>query len=286
MFSLFFICIIVFALYSNISKAEEVKIKNFNMVNKVADMMVKLDVVTHDKICKILSSKEMKLYQSVSTKMRRKSFTFKDMDNSIALVFRKITRSSTIIQFEGDLNVYNMLSENHQLKILKKLTSSQRRVFEKALKELKSKGCVSENHMDMVFQSKIIKSLKGSFDSYRKSFSNLTEISSNFNDVNIDSSRDMFRDVDQGLMTQFNVDMLNNMLHEQMQLNQDFSIQSCMNDSLRAIMPMDFGGHMGGIGFNPSETMQNEAMNMMNDSMADMSHDTGAMDMHNDMNGF
>lgn len=223
------------------------------------------------------------------------------------------------VQLESNIRVYNMLKESKQKEILESFKWGERVHFKKLLKDIKKKDRIKFSHMDNLLRERFIRNFNKKMDSLKTGFISLnsaiasSELSiGDFNEdtnwyqelvASNDGIQDLIREND--ILRDINNDLnqmeFNNFINNSVELNhmldqQNFQEQLsfCMNESMKTITPIDFGGYVGGVGFNPSDTMafnsmeqmnqQMQQMQQMQESMNSMSQDMHNMNQMNDMN--
>lgn len=297
-------------IYIIIKSARNSKIKADKKANKLDESVRKLMEFYNQ------SSDEMKDGFKLNLKRReRRAFNkyLEALESNTAKRIDKLNEKTRVaiqkfykyfmkVQLESNIRVYNMLKENKQNELLGELKAGEKRLFNRLVKSIEKNNEIKFSQMDKLLGSRFIRNFNDSMAGVKTGFISLnsaianTEISIDKIDgdtnwykeliANNDEIQDLIgqNDILMDIAHDLNQVEFNSFINDSMELNNLFheenlqeQMRICMNESMKAITPMDFGGYMGGVGFNPSETMQFNDMQQMNDL-------TQSMQQMNDMN--
>ncbi|SHJ48943.1 hypothetical protein SAMN02745751_02694 [Dethiosulfatibacter aminovorans DSM 17477] len=277
--------IIIFGILSFIISSISKKKKLLKQVNNFMNV---LDLMNDDLLSDLenrLSTLKGKRMRSLLKAYQEVGIKSSDMKGDIQDFLEQLYLEITTIQLEGDIKFFELLNEETQQKVLKKL-GSKKGLFVSSVESLKDIGLIKHKLLMKMIKAKVNVKISEALIIYKKE---MLKFSQAMNDLNLDSFIDTMDNTDFDSYSElFNMQMINDMMQQQMtnQMISDMnqSMQICMDAALRSITPMDFGGHMGGVGFNPSETMHhdmNQMMNSMNDMGMNNMHNMGMNDMNN-----
>lgn len=186
------------------------------------------------------------------------------LTSNVVQGIQSLTRSFEVISFVKNIELMNGLEETERNSILNNMDYFQLRYYE-YLVNSKCYTFISEESLDEIKDLSLDIYIEEALRDYKKNLTKLVNYMDT-NNMSVDELKhDMMLENNGIALDLFNCLELNNFQTMNVNHLQDMQIRDfTISESLKSITPTDFGGHVGGIGFNPSETMHFESVNQHN----------------------
>lgn len=256
-------------------------------VHQLLKMYENMDNILKDNFLKELKKSELTAFLEYSNKViNGTSISFYKSSKNTKVAIQKLHQWIMRTQLEGQIKLLILMEDNKIKEMTEHLDRKQKQQLNEVQTKIKKGEEIHLNEVPKYIQSGLIKELgyitapvKETLFSINDvfktmDFNNLTNHNNLFNEMILNNI--LIQDISHNDQQMSNIinHMDAQMFNEQFMQNTTMeSMNFTMEESLKSVLPFDYGGYLLGEGVNPSDTMVAEMNNIMMNDMNNMMND-------------